>query len=90
MPATIDYDRMRRESPRLKRMLTCAQRSGDPQKVLAACKEAVRVWNEIGAWPDNWHTWNIALGDAAFKHATRSWPAVTESFPVHLDDLEIS
>lgn len=80
----IDYIRMSREAPRLKRMLTNAQRANDPQKVLEACKEAVRVWDEIGAWPDNWHTWNIALGDAAYAdaRATGTW-----SIPQMLDDL---
>lgn len=82
---TIDYARMRKESPRLKRMLTCAQKSGDPQKVVEACKEAIKVWNEIGAWPDNWHTWNIALYDAAYAdaRATGTW-----NIPQTLDDLE--
>ncbi len=27
-------------------------------------KRHVAVWNEIGAWPDQWHTWQIALDDA--------------------------
>ena len=84
---TIDYDRMRKEAPRLKRLLTCAQRSNDPQRVLEACKEAIRVWNEIGAWPDNWHTWNIALYDAAYADARALgfW-----RLPQSMDDLERS
>lgn len=84
---TIDYDRMRREAPRLKRALTCAQKSGDPQKVLAACTEAVRVWNEIGAWPDNWHTWNIALQDARWADLRQSVTGTT-NIPFSLDDIE--
>jgi hypothetical protein len=62
----IDYARMQREFPKQKAALTRAKNSGDPQKVLAACKAAVKVWDEIGAWPDVWHTWNIALSDAAY------------------------
>jgi hypothetical protein len=61
----IDYARMQREFPKQKAALTRAKSSGDPQKVLAACRSAVKVWDEIGAWPDAWHTWNIALHDAA-------------------------
>ena len=86
MPKTIDYARMQREAPRLKAMLTRAQKSGDPQKVLTACKEAVRVWNEIGAWPDNWHTWNIALQDARMADLRQSVTGHTD-IPFHLDDL---
>lgn len=61
----IDYARMQREFPKQKAALTRAKKSGDPQKVLEACTKAVKVWEEIGCWPDAWHTWNIALGDAA-------------------------
>lgn len=59
----IDYDRMRAEAPRLKGALTRAVNSGDPSRVLGACREAVRVWDEIGAWPDNWSRWQRALDD---------------------------
>jgi len=33
-------------------------------------KTHVEVWNEIGAWPDQWHTWQVALDDALpyFEH----------------------
>jgi hypothetical protein len=24
----------------------------------------VNEWDGVGAWPDGWHRWNIALGDA--------------------------
>ena len=47
------------------------QRNEDPEALAAAenvakvCKAAKTAWNEIGAWPDNWHTWNIALRDVA-------------------------
>ena len=26
-------------------------------------KDAVVVWNEIGAWPDDWNRWRNALND---------------------------
>jgi len=34
------------------------------EKLAAVIKRHVAVWNEIGAWPDAWHTWQIALDDA--------------------------
>ena len=60
----IDYDRMRREGPKLKAALTRAVNSGDRDKVILACARAVKEWDEIGAWPDNWSTWQRALDDA--------------------------
>jgi hypothetical protein len=70
----IDYARMNREMPRLKSALTRAGK--DPDKVVKACLEAMRVWDEVGAWPDNWATWQRALDDAL------PWNARVE-----LDDL---
>jgi len=61
---SIDYERMRVEYPKLKGALTRAVKSGDPEKVRAACKKAVTVWNEVGAWPDQWADWQRALHDA--------------------------
>lgn len=61
----IDYAMMKRESPKLKAKLTRAKRTGDYDKVKAACLDALRVWDKAGAWPDNWMDWNIALQDAA-------------------------
>jgi len=60
----IDYARMNREGPALKAALTRAVNSKDPIKVVEACWKAVNAWDAIGAWPDQWHRWNIALGDA--------------------------
>lgn len=34
------------------------------ENIAKVCKAAVEEWNAIGAWPDNWHTWQIALDDA--------------------------
>jgi hypothetical protein len=65
----IDYARMNRESPKLKAALTRAEKKGErrsPEQreaVLLACAKAVRVWDEIGAWPDNWSNWQRALDD---------------------------
>lgn len=76
----IDYARMNRVLPGQKARLTRAMKAKDPQAVLAACRAAVAEWNAIGAWPDNWHRWNIALGDARWFDGGRELPA-------SLDDL---
>lgn len=62
-----------------KSALTRAVNSGDPHKVIEACKKAVREWGN-DAWPDDWHRWNIALGDATGN----AWGT-----RVALDDLEV-
>ena len=59
----IDYDRMNREGPKLKAALTRAVNSGDRDKVVLACAKAVKAWDAIGAWPDNWGNWQRALDD---------------------------
>lgn len=40
-----------------------AGRAAAAEKIAEVCKAAVTEWNEIGAWPDQWHTWQIALND---------------------------
>ena len=80
---TIDYERMKRTGPKHKAALTRAKKHGY-FTVLAACRAAVTEWNEIGCWPDHWQNWNIALGDAASKHAREhgQMPSV-----IHLDQI---
>ena len=47
-----------------KAALTRAIKTKDREKVLAVCREAVRVWNEdFGYWPDDWSRWQRALND---------------------------
>ena len=60
----IDYARAKRAAPGLKAALTRAVKSGDVEKIKAACRKAVAEWDAWGAWPDNWHTWQVALNDA--------------------------
>jgi hypothetical protein len=60
----INYARMQRMGPKQKAALTRAINSGDPDKVVLACRAAVLEWDEIGAWPDNWSRWQRALDDA--------------------------
>lgn len=62
---TLDYARMGQKLPALKRQLTRAKNSNDPVKVLAAVEDAATEFG-ISGWPDQWTTWNIALGDAWF------------------------
>jgi len=72
---TIDYARMQREHPKQKVALTRAMnawRKGgkvDNSAVVKACREAVRVWDEIGCWPDDWSRWQIALNDTEHWHS---------------------
>jgi len=49
-----------------KAALTRAVNSGDPNKVVGACRAAVRAWETApfnGAWPDDWSRWQRALDD---------------------------
>jgi hypothetical protein len=62
-PRRIDYARMQRVYPRQKAALTRAIRTGDAETIAKVCKAAVQEWNEIGAWPDGWNRWQIALDD---------------------------
>jgi hypothetical protein len=59
----IDYARMKKVFPGQKAALTRAVKTGDPEKVAAVTKAAIKVWNEIGAWPDDWARWQRALDD---------------------------
>lgn len=61
---SINYALMNRLYPKQKAALTRAINAKDPVKVLEACWKAVNEWDQVGAWPDGWHRWNIALGDA--------------------------
>ena len=76
--STIDYARMQREHPKQKAALTRAMPAWrksdktDNSAVVKACREAVRVWDEIGCWPDDWSRWQIALND------TEHWNAATD------------
>lgn len=89
----IDYARMQRAFPKQKAALTRASKKTNAQEryvaVRAACKAAVKEWDEIGAWPDAWSNWQRALDDAAFNFqrnrtgATIAIPA----FNIRLEEL---
>jgi len=61
----IDYARMKKEWPKQKGALTRAVKTGDLEKVKKVCADAVRVWDEVGAWPDDWARFQRALDDVA-------------------------
>jgi hypothetical protein len=63
-PRRIDYERMNRVHPKQLAALTRAKKSGDPERIAVVCKAAIIEWNEIGAWPDDWHRWQVALDDS--------------------------
>ena len=63
-PRRIDYDRMQQVWPKQKRALAAAVRTGDANRIAAVCVDAVQVWDEIGAWPDDWSLFQRALDDA--------------------------
>ncbi len=76
--STIDYARMQREHPKQKAALTRAvnawRKNGetDNSGVVKVCTQAVKVWDEIGCWPDDWSRWQRALND------TEHWSANTD------------
>jgi hypothetical protein len=66
----VDYQALNRMVRRQRAALTRAVNSGDPERVVLACRDAVRAWNAPGGlWPDEWTHWQRAL-DAAlpFHH----------------------
>lgn len=67
----IDYAGVKRVFPKQKAALTRAVNSGDPEKVVLACRKVVQEWSEPpfnGAWPDDWARWQCALDDALPWH----------------------
>jgi hypothetical protein len=86
----IDYALAKKQGPKIKAALTRAKNIANPKErysaVLAACHMAVKAWEQWGAWPDAWTTWQIALDDAAHKHnMSLHWP---DGVPVIAPRLE--
>jgi len=69
----IDYDRMKRVRPKQKAALTRAIKSQNPDMVERTCREAVQEWREIGAWPDDWSRWQMALYDVGSSAVLEMW-----------------
>lgn len=64
----IDYERAKKNGPRLRAALTRATKQPEDKRyaaVTAACKIAITEWEAWGAWPDAWSRWQRALDDAA-------------------------
>lgn len=60
----VDYRALNRMVRRQSAALTRAVNSGDPERVVIACRDAVREWNQPGCmWPDDWGLWQRALDD---------------------------
>lgn len=62
-PRQIDYERMKREHPKARERVEDAVKSKDPVAVANAVIAAVQLWDEVGAWPDNWSYAQRALDD---------------------------
>lgn len=88
----IDYERAKREGPKLKTILTRARNVPDPSKrwvaTLNACKSAVATWDMWGAWPDGWATWQRALDDAYYNLLRHRIEYTLEDMPSHAFRLE--
>lgn len=60
---------------RRKRAEKAAQ--AEPAKAWAimhkTCTDAVRVWEAVGYWPDDWSDWERALQDAALTAGVRQF-----------------
>lgn len=67
-PRRIDYARMNQVWPKQKAALTRAKKTRDPEKIAAVCQKAIKEWNEIGAWPDDWALFQRALDDSLPWH----------------------
>lgn len=62
-PRRIDYARMSKEGPKVRQRVEAAAAMGDPVAVADAVIAATRLWEEVGAWPDDWHYAQRALDD---------------------------
>jgi hypothetical protein len=60
----VDYAALNRMVRRHRAALTRAVNSGDPDRVIIACRDAVKEWNQPGAMsPNDWSHWQRALDD---------------------------
>lgn len=61
----VDYQALNRMVRDQRAALTRAVKSDDPERVVLACRNAVREWDAPGClWPDDWSRWQRALDDA--------------------------
>jgi hypothetical protein len=60
----VDYDALNKMVKRQRAALTRALNSKDRDRVVLACRDAVREWDRPGSmWPDDWSRWQRALDD---------------------------
>jgi hypothetical protein len=60
----VDYAALNAMVKRQRAALTRAVNSKDKDKVILACRDAVREWDQPGVhWPDDWSRWQRALDD---------------------------
>jgi hypothetical protein len=58
----VDYKKLNDMVRRQRAALTRAVNSGDRDRVVLACRDAVNEWNQPGCmWPDEWAHWQCAL-----------------------------
>jgi len=63
----INYELMKQVHPKQKAALTRAKKKGF-EAVKEACAKAVKEWEQVGAWPDDWSRWQRAIEDSANAH----------------------
>lgn len=79
MSTTIDYALVGAQYRKHRAALTRAKKKG-PEDVVLACQRFVAAFDGNGwPWPDDWHRWNVAYGDA--QHA------LGKGWGHHIDDL---
>ena len=64
----MPYTLSKKELTNLKRARTRAEKTGDPEKIIAEVNRAFGIFDEKG-WPDNWSDWQRAKNDAEMKLA---------------------
>ncbi len=65
----VDYKRLNDMVRRQRAALTRAVNSGDRERVVLACRDAVNEWNQPGCmWPDDCAQWQCALDNVLPFH----------------------
>lgn len=75
MKTEISNDELNAIVRKHKTSLARAKASGDPQKIIQACKEALAEFEET-SYPDNWNLWQREMEDAQMEAVCHSplWP----------------
>ena len=62
-PSLLDYEGVEREYLKARERVECSVVQGDPVAVADAVIAAVKLWDDVGAWPVNWSYAQRALDD---------------------------